>query len=72
MALTVSRDADTCDPEDYVVDDGTTHVLYLLDDTRWSKNSIEGFDTNKVKIKGFNRVQIIKVRYKAQWKLRRI
>ena len=62
ISLTISREANTCDPKDYVIDEGTTHVLYLIDDQIWAKDKIDGFDTNKIKIKGFNRVQLIKVR----------
>lgn len=60
IALTITRDVDTCDPEDYVIDTGTTHILYLLDDEKWGKESINGYDVSQTKIKGFNRVQVIK------------
>ena len=68
IALTISREADTCDPEDYIIDDGTTHILYLIDDDQWGREAIEGYETNKVEIKGFNRVQVIKVSFRSNSK----
>ena len=61
IALTASREANTCDSEDYVIDEGTTHILFLVDDDKWGAKTIEGYDTKLVDIKGFNRVQVIKV-----------
>lgn len=66
VSVTFLRECDTCDVRDYVIDRGTTHVLYLVDDDVWGQKRIDGYDVKAKEIKGFNRVQILKAQIPLQ------
>ncbi|KAK2157257.1 hypothetical protein LSH36_194g01003 [Paralvinella palmiformis] len=57
LSLTFHRKYDTCDDDDYLIDTGTTHMIFLT--TPGISGDIENLDLSNVKV-GVQRVQIIK------------
>ncbi|TRY63859.1 hypothetical protein TCAL_11840 [Tigriopus californicus] len=53
-----SRSFDTCDPQDYIIEDGTTHVIWALD--RGPIESIKGITLDSVP-NGMIRTRLLKV-----------